>query len=96
MNFSLSQGSNIDQFSFFSDLELEEKLAIKKIEINDKSKSKLQYKKTEEDRKCFNCGGKWPHSGKCPAYRQECRKCGKMNHFASCCRKMKGRVRLVK
>ena len=36
---------------------------------------------------CRNCGGNWPHNtNPCPARGKDCRKCGKLNHFAKCCR----------
>ena len=41
------------------------------------------------DKKCFYCGGKYPHAkGKsgCPAYGKKCINCGRMNHFASHCK----------
>ena len=39
---------------------------------------------------CRNCGGEWPHEkGNCPARGKECRKCGKLNHFARQCRSSK-------
>ena len=40
------------------------------------------------DRKCFNCGGPFPHSNAkpCPARGKTCNKCQKQNHFASQCR----------
>jgi hypothetical protein len=46
--------------------------------------------KTHESRKkCFFCGGKFPHQGgrtKCPAWGKECKICNKPNHFAKCCK----------
>lgn len=40
------------------------------------------------DRKCYNCGGPFPHSSSkpCPAKGKACNKCSKLNHFASQCR----------
>ena len=40
------------------------------------------------DRKCYNCGGPFPHSDSkpCPAKGKSCNKCSKMNHFASQCK----------
>ena len=39
-------------------------------------------------RKCFNCGGPFPHSTDrpCPAKGKSCNKCSRLNHFASQCR----------
>ena len=41
-----------------------------------------------QDRKCFNCGGSFPHSRNkpCPAKGKTCGNCSKMNHFASVCK----------
>ena len=42
-----------------------------------------------EDKKCFSCGGNWPHkNGKksCPANNHLCKTCGKLNHFEKVCR----------
>ena len=35
---------------------------------------------------CRNCGRNYPHEGRYPATGKECRKCGKLNHFANVCR----------
>ena len=38
---------------------------------------------------CHNCGKTWPHQGgqrNCPAIGNNCKKCGKRNHFESVCR----------
>ena len=32
--------------------------------------------------KCHNCGGAYPHTGRCPAKGKQCRNYGKFNHFA--------------
>ena len=39
-------------------------------------------------RKCYNCGGPFPHSKDrpCPARGKACNKCSPLNHFASQCR----------
>ena len=37
---------------------------------------------------CGNCGGQHAHKP-CPAHGKACRNCGKLNHFASCCRSRK-------
>ena len=38
---------------------------------------------------CHYCGGTYPHKSQCPAKGKECRKCGKLNHFAKVCRGQK-------
>ena len=47
--------------------------------------------KKEEKKKGKSCGycgkiGAHPPGRNCPAYGQQCLKCGKYNHYASCCR----------
>jgi len=37
------------------------------------------------EKSCFNWGKHWPHQGgprKCPAFRGQCTRCGRRNHFA--------------
>ena len=45
-------------------------------------------KETEKGKSCGYCGktGAHPPGRNCPAYGQQCLKCGKYNHYASCCR----------
>ena len=38
------------------------------------------------ERKCFNCGGPFPHNKSYPAKGKQCDTCHKYNHFSSCCR----------
>ncbi|MFY8166942.1 MAG: hypothetical protein ACOVJ8_10135, partial [Sediminibacterium sp.] len=38
---------------------------------------------------CFNCGGKWPHEGVCPAKGKICDFCHGKNHFQKVCKKKK-------
>ena len=43
-------------------------------------------------RKCFNCGGIFPHPGgrkNCAALGKKCTSCQRYNHFAKCCRQYK-------
>ena len=49
------------------------------------------------DKKCFNCGGPFPHTKEkpCPAKGKSCNKCSKMNHFASQCRGGRGTLSAV-
>lgn len=65
-----------------------------------KNNAQVEIDKVEKikDKLCFSCGGKHPHDSKCPAKGQECRKCGRLNHFAKCCKskdKIKKHVRNV-
>ncbi|XP_022810383.1 uncharacterized protein LOC111347399 [Stylophora pistillata] len=52
------------------------------------------------NKECYFCGGAFPHAGgkeKCPAWGKRCTTCGKLNHFAKCCRsKRKGNKSIVK
>ncbi|KAK3088256.1 hypothetical protein FSP39_016655 [Pinctada imbricata] len=45
---------------------------------------------------CFNCGGRYPHNGPCPAKGQQCHKCHQMDHFKKVCKgRGSGHVRSV-
>lgn len=70
----------------------------KEIEINLKSESieKVSIKKRSESKKCFNCGGEYPHAKVCPARGERCENCRRYNHFASCCRQKYKRVSHLK
>ncbi|CAC5359617.1 unnamed protein product [Mytilus coruscus] len=50
----------------------------------------LQDKRPEQrvnrNNKCRNCGGEFPHRGKCPAQGKSCNFCKKLNHFEKMCR----------
>ena len=37
-------------------------------------------------RKCFSCGGSYPHEGDCPARGKECHVCKGLNHLARVCK----------
>ncbi|KAL1470826.1 hypothetical protein MTO96_024002 [Rhipicephalus appendiculatus] len=44
---------------------------------------------TERERKCFNCGGPWPHErgrSSCPAANKTCQACKKRGHYSAVCR----------
>ena len=43
-------------------------------------------KMSSNPKKCFRCDGSYPHSGSCPAQNKSCNKCGKMGHYAKCCK----------
>ena len=55
----------------------------------------------EEEKKCYFCGGKYPHQGgriKCPAFDKECYNCQKKGHFSNMCKIIKrndGNVRKI-
>jgi hypothetical protein len=38
--------------------------------------------KSMSSRNCFNCGGRYPHQGQCPATGKTCNECGERDHFA--------------
>ena len=46
-----------------------------------------KHKKEGKDKSCGYCGntGTHPPGRNCPAYGKQCLKCGKYNHYASCC-----------
>jgi hypothetical protein len=41
-----------------------------------------------EEKRCFSCGGVFPYAKErpCPTKGRNCNKCGRIGHFASCCR----------
>ena len=43
-------------------------------------------KNGQQPKKCFKCGGNYPHPNFCPAESKFCNRCGKQGHFANCCR----------
>ena len=40
----------------------------------------------KEGKKCYTCGGDYPHKGECPAKGKQCGSCGKQGHFAVVCK----------
>ena len=44
-------------------------------------------------RKCFSCGGSYPHEGDCPARGKECHVCKGLNHLARVCKLRNDQVR---
>ena len=58
---------------------------------------KLDYKKhhninkpsSTSDKKCFRCGGSYPHAKECRPKGQKCNLCGKLDHFAKYCKSSK-------
>ena len=39
----------------------------------------------DDEKKCWFCGGEYPHKQKCPAEGKSCNICGKANHFGKVC-----------
>ena len=67
----------------------------KREEIN-KVSTRQPYNEGKVRKKCYNCGGIFPHEGgrmKCPAWGKKCLSCEKYNHFAKCCRSGNNKVR---
>eukprot|EP00794_Sanderia_malayensis_P000736 gene736-biopygen16 len=58
------------------------------IESNESTSAAVhQIKSTnKQGKKCFTCGGEYPHKGDCPAKGKQCGSCGKQGHFAIVCR----------
>ena len=57
--------------------------------VDEVYETRVTTKTHESTKKCFFCGGKFPHQGgrtKCPAWGKECKICNKPNHFAKCCK----------
>ena len=44
---------------------------------------------TFQEKKCFRCGGRYPHEKDCPADGKECDKCHRIGHFAKMCKTRK-------
>ena len=49
-----------------------------------RGRSKLPFPNKKE-KKCYRCGGVFPHTGECPAKHQKCLRCGKNGHFERVC-----------
>jgi hypothetical protein len=64
--------------------------------VRDEYNSKQLNNAVGVERKCKYCGGmhEW-NKTKCPAYGKECRKCRKLNHFASVCKTKRQTVKKV-
>ena len=50
---------------------------------NKTNRAKTPIIKSSISKKCFKCGGTYPHEGKCPAANAKCSECGKLGHFSS-------------
>ena len=65
---------------------------VNKLNSQFKKKNDSSFKANKSDTKnysnvrCFNCGGKYPHSTTCPAQGVECNYCKKPNHFMKFCK----------
>ncbi|CAB4013125.1 PREDICTED: uncharacterized protein LOC100367779 [Paramuricea clavata] len=62
----------------------------KKSTLEDKVYSNTQRRAQRPNKqiskKCYTCGGNYPHVNECPASGKECRNCHKMGHFAVVCK----------
>ena len=63
----------------------DEKDSVDAIKHKKKSYQNTYSKKVTKsnERKCFNCGGEYPHRDECKAKGKECYNCGRLNHFQS-------------
>ena len=50
-------------------------------QLNSKSE-----KASGREKKCFCCGGAYPHDSECPAKDKVCNKCKKIGHYGKCCK----------
>ena len=46
---------------------------------------KSNHKVKVSTKRCYRCGGEYPHAKVCPAQDKTCRKCNKVGHFERCC-----------
>lgn len=63
--------------------------AIAKFQNGSKSFESKKWDKRDKDaitsnRKCFKCGGQFPHIGQCPAIGKKCNECHQRDHYAIC------------
>lgn len=57
----------------------------KNIEAKEQQLEETHKITTPKSLKCRQCEGQYSHEASCPARGEQCRKCGKQNHFASVC-----------
>lgn len=50
-----------------------------------KGKESIANENKNINKKCYRCGGQFPHSKKCPAVGKKCNFCSKIGHFERCC-----------
>ena len=50
-----------------------------------------QTKPYKSRKSCYRCGGEYPHSQQCPAFKQGCHFCKKTGHFEKVCLRKRGR-----
>ena len=48
-------------------------------------KGKDSIAEENKSKKCYRCGGQFPHTKKCPAVGKKCNFCSKIGHFERCC-----------
>jgi hypothetical protein len=88
-NLTLDKTINICQIYESSEKDSQAIKPLKQTEVNvvrpQKKKGAIHPKKNSD--KCWNCGKVHEHKKEaCPAYRKQCKKCKKWNHFMSVCK----------
>ena len=88
----------LEEFKRFND-SISAKTEINRVQNKSKpetSKNKLHdTREVSKEKKCFNCGLKYPHEGTCPAKGRKCNNCGKLNHFSKVCKNGKSSVKRI-
>lgn len=68
--------------------------AVRSDQKEKRHKGGSETKRARTERKCYACGGEFPHKGDCPAKTRMCYKCKKEGHFGKVC-KDKASIRMV-
>lgn len=85
----LKMGRSMEMVTFqMNEMENKQNVYTAKRQVN-----KNKYEKNENKKKCFRCGGSFPHTSECPAIGKTCNHCGKQNHFSTCCKSQRQEVK---
>ena len=62
---------------------------------NDHKVNQLRTSEHRKEKKCYRCGGQYPHSKECPAKGKKCNHCKGLNHFETVCFKKRKSVKYI-